>query len=298
MKKELETKDQTENRESIWLTITGLIIFLSCVALAWIAYAAIIYHSHENWDSRGLSGDMFGGITALFSGLAFAGLIFTLLVQKQELKLQRLQLDQHREELSLLVDEQRGSKEFLGQQKEQLERQADYLLGQSFDNKLFAVFDLISSRLKSTTFISYEAKIMNGPKERTNIQGYEALLQLSERIFDKLEILEPHTESDEWGHIGLEIADLFDEFPVSVFAIAELVAYAGNMISQNPHLKLDDQQRYHSLLAAIVGREFSLIMFAISRTKNNIYGISSVVESLEVESKFPKLSLSSFKPSQ
>lgn len=39
--------------------------------------------------SRGELGDMFGTVNALFSGFAFAALIYTLLLQKEELGLQR-----------------------------------------------------------------------------------------------------------------------------------------------------------------------------------------------------------------
>lgn len=48
---------------------------------------------------RGQYGDMFGAVNALFSGLAFAGLIFALLLQQQELNLQREELRLTREEL-------------------------------------------------------------------------------------------------------------------------------------------------------------------------------------------------------
>lgn len=44
---------------------------------------------------------MFGGITALFSGLAFAGLISTLIMQRQELSLQREELSLTRNEFAM-----------------------------------------------------------------------------------------------------------------------------------------------------------------------------------------------------
>ena len=50
--------------------------------------------------NAGTAGDMFGGLTALFSGLAFAGLITTLFMQRQELSLQRKELGLQRNELA------------------------------------------------------------------------------------------------------------------------------------------------------------------------------------------------------
>jgi len=45
-----------------------------------------------NLDDRGQYGDMFGAVNSLFSGLAFAALIVTLLMQKKELEDNRLEL--------------------------------------------------------------------------------------------------------------------------------------------------------------------------------------------------------------
>ena len=48
---------------------------------------------------RGQFGDLFGSVNALFSGLAFVGLIFAILLQSQELALQRQELQLQREEM-------------------------------------------------------------------------------------------------------------------------------------------------------------------------------------------------------
>lgn len=66
---------------------------------------------------RGTIGDMFGAVNSLFSGLAFAGLIYTIFLQKNELGLQRKELTFTREEI-------RGQKETLQAQNKQLTHQA------------------------------------------------------------------------------------------------------------------------------------------------------------------------------
>ncbi|WP_332617184.1 putative phage abortive infection protein [Novilysobacter erysipheiresistens] len=48
---------------------------------------------------RALFGDKFGAINSLFSGLAFAGIIFTVLLQKRELALQREEVARNRDQL-------------------------------------------------------------------------------------------------------------------------------------------------------------------------------------------------------
>jgi len=52
-------------------------------------------------NSRGTFGDMFGSINALFSGLALAGVIFTILLQSKELSLQRGELKETRKEFTI-----------------------------------------------------------------------------------------------------------------------------------------------------------------------------------------------------
>lgn len=64
------------------------VFFLICAAIfaIWIAWAFIVRAMIPNsWPNRGLSGDMFGGINALFTGLAFAGLLYTIILQKLNL---------------------------------------------------------------------------------------------------------------------------------------------------------------------------------------------------------------------
>lgn len=49
-------------------------------------------------EDRGTFGDMFGGVNALFSGLALVGIIITILLQREDLKSQREELKLTREE--------------------------------------------------------------------------------------------------------------------------------------------------------------------------------------------------------
>lgn len=58
------------------------------VFVVWASSALIML----NLDNRGEYGDMFGAVNSLFSGLAFAAFIVTLLMQKQELEDNRLEL--------------------------------------------------------------------------------------------------------------------------------------------------------------------------------------------------------------
>lgn len=71
------------------------------VFLAWLATLLVVTNVLPGWQERGQFGDLFGSVNALFSGLAFAGLIAAILLQHEELKLQREELKLQREEMAL-----------------------------------------------------------------------------------------------------------------------------------------------------------------------------------------------------
>lgn len=77
-----------------------LLYLLLVVFLIWVMFDVILYYSIKDWNILSLFGDMFGAINSLFTGLAFAGLIYTIILQKKELRLQRLELIETRKELA------------------------------------------------------------------------------------------------------------------------------------------------------------------------------------------------------
>jgi hypothetical protein len=66
--------------------------FFCAVILRWWPFTGM------SWQNRGEMGDSFNVLSALFNGLAFAGLIITIFIQSRELRLQRHQLSLQRTE--------------------------------------------------------------------------------------------------------------------------------------------------------------------------------------------------------
>ena len=98
------------------------------VIILWAVYLSIIWIS--NWpleEKKGEFGDTFGALNALFAGLAFAGVIYAILLQQRELKLQREELELQRKELEDTRAEIKGQKETL--QKQNFESSFFQLLG-------------------------------------------------------------------------------------------------------------------------------------------------------------------------
>jgi hypothetical protein len=69
------------------------------VFLLWLVTPLVLWLMFDEISERGQAGDLFGSINALFSGLAFAGVIIAILLQRAELALQRTELALTRQEL-------------------------------------------------------------------------------------------------------------------------------------------------------------------------------------------------------
>jgi hypothetical protein len=87
---------------------------LGVIAL-WALTPAISFYFLGKMDERGQFGDLFGSINALFSGLAFAGVVFAILLQRQELALQRQELSETRQEMKRTADAQDAAQRALNQ---------------------------------------------------------------------------------------------------------------------------------------------------------------------------------------
>src|SRR5690349_19771514 len=103
---------------AIMLTIAVIVI--------WAISGYLIFHYAG--PERGIFGDMFGAVNALFSGLAFVGFLYTILLQRADLKLQKHEHDLSRVEMAA--------------QREQLVLQNDTLRVQSFESTFFQLLRL------------------------------------------------------------------------------------------------------------------------------------------------------------
>lgn len=78
-----------------------LFICAGCVICAvWLASFVLIYLFIDDWDVRGQFGDLFGSVNALFSGLAFAGLVITIIQQRHDLQLQGQAINQSKKDIN------------------------------------------------------------------------------------------------------------------------------------------------------------------------------------------------------
>lgn len=131
---------KTAPKKSEWIlpiTIFSLILFI------WIATGLVLF----DVEDRGTLGDMFGTTNALFSGLAFGGVIYAILLQRRDLNLQSMILENQNKEIKLNREELKG-------QKEQLALQNVTLRRQNFEATFFKLLSLhneITSNIKIVT---------------------------------------------------------------------------------------------------------------------------------------------------
>lgn len=117
--------------------LTGPVLLALLVVVVWAVSGVLIYIYAG--EGRGLFGDMFGAINALFSGLAFAGVLYAILLQRTDLKLQRHEFELSRAEMAA--------------QREQLVLQNATLRLQSFENTFFQLLRLHNDIVNSIDLV-------------------------------------------------------------------------------------------------------------------------------------------------
>ncbi|MEY8748605.1 hypothetical protein AB9M62_57130 [Bacillales bacterium AN1005] len=160
----------------------GLVIAVIVVLVSWLStwiFIPMLYKESANNEvniSAGTFGDMFGGVNALFSGLAFVGLIYTILVQREELQETRRATEMQTEELELQRKAIEMQTEELKMQREETARSADQLEDQknllNLQTAMGIVNDLIQTKNRRAEEMQY---YLNG-NYHTGYQGISIMV--------------------------------------------------------------------------------------------------------------------------
>jgi hypothetical protein len=114
-------KPKGESQQNTDISFRSLLIVSLVVICIQALGGMLIYRGLDDWSARSSFGEMFGAFDALFSGLAFAGVIYTILLQRRELELQRREIEMTRQELEESLQSQQQSQRMLAAQTEALE---------------------------------------------------------------------------------------------------------------------------------------------------------------------------------
>jgi len=131
----MKTKNTQCNEDGDNGIIAASVIVTIAIIGLWTLTYILLKDLEEG--ARGTFGDMFGSVNALFSGLAFAGIILTILLQRKELKLQREELRSTRAEF---------------------ETQNETLKLQRFENTFFSILNLHHQIVSAIDYRYYVSK--------------------------------------------------------------------------------------------------------------------------------------------
>lgn len=170
------------------------------IVFLWSLSGSLIYNIFGQAEG-GTFGDMFGAINALFSGLAFLGIIIAIMLQKRELSLQRQELE--------------DTRRVMEGQRHQLQAQNETLRRQQFENTFFQLLrlhnDLVSAIDISEYFSVQETNNITRIEERVIKRGrdcfkifYEDLQTFYREVKDK------NSDVHEMEHINSAYLRMFE----------------------------------------------------------------------------------------
>ena len=204
----------------------GIFIYILIIWL--IFFVAVIVFSYADYKlmtlaNFGMFGDSFNVITSLFTGLAFAGVIVSVILQTKE-------LEATREELS-------GQKEQLGLQQQEMKEQ-------NFDNKFFQMlnmFEQISKNNKNNSWYSFKL-IFFKIEELNDLQAGESLEILGNPALDQT------------------FNQLFSRLNHKCTSLKSYCIYLYQILKYIDESSIDNKKRYTNILRAQISTNELIIL--------------------------------------
>lgn len=224
----------------VWVMLGGVVfLFL-------LNFSMIFFVSDK--EIRGTFGDQFGAVNALFSGLAFAGLIYTIILQRRDLELQRNDLRLQREELVL-------NRQEMEEQTAEFEKQNETLRIQRFENTFFNMLSQFQEVVNSLS-INYRKH-----REYIDVNGRELFRMTFEEMPVTVEIPKGDISRQRFtgmqdaiksvkleGYCKSDVPSYFDHYFRLLYRILKFVRDTPLITS------FDDEYEYTSMLRAMLSR--------------------------------------------
>jgi hypothetical protein len=147
-------------RGEFWIPIVAFVIVLTL----WILNAVILV----GVEGHGQYGDMFGAVNALFSGLAFAGVVYAIILQRAELAIAR--------------DDLNKTKRIMDDQQNSIAAQNSHTEKKSFEDTFFQMIGLFDRVVSQIDLRDSQAQAYVTAQGRDTFSIFVTRL---ERIFDK-----------------------------------------------------------------------------------------------------------------
>ena len=212
-----------------------LVAMAAAVVVIWATSGIVVHYFFPTWADSGTFGDTFGAINALFSGLAFAGLIYTVLLQRNELALQR-------QELYLTRQEMRG-------QRDQMEAQAATLKLEQFESTFFQLLKVHGDIVNAIDLV-----IRGGGGVIHGRDCFRVFCKRFELQFDRPRRL--HAELD---HIRASYAEFYEAHEAEVGHYFRHLYHIVKFVDQSD---VADKRRYTSFVRAqLSSNEIELLFY-------------------------------------
>ena len=224
----------------VWLMFGGVIL------LFLLNFSMVFFISDK--DIRGTFGDQFCAVNALFSGLAFTGLIYTIILQRRDLTLQRRDLKLQRQELALTRKE-------MEEQTAEFEKQNETLKIQRFENTFFNMLSQFQEVVNTLT-IKYkkagdEIEVTGREVFRTTFERMPVIVDIPsgekdfQRIAGMMNVIKKENMD---GYCKSDVPTCFDHYFRLLYRILKFVRDTPLVT------KFDDEYEYTSMLRAILSR--------------------------------------------
>lgn len=247
--------DPTEDDKTTsiwWLVGTALLVI---AAWGWSGY--LIYTGFDEPGDRGTFGDMFGAVNALFSGLAFSVLIYTMILQRIELKLQR--------------EELRSTRAELAGQKEQMEIQNGTMRRQRFEQTFFNLLNLHLSIINAV-------ELEDAGIDQIRVTGRTSfpylvanLRSIASRAPGSLSSAEDCFEAVSWiaNHLN-SVANILDQYTSVVGQIARFID-ASDLTSKEKHA-------YAAVFQSTLSNDEKILLFYIGLSPSGQQRLKPYIE--------------------
>lgn len=241
-----------------WFCIIAVVVLLLFVGYGFLMF---------NCDERGTFGDMFGAVSALFSGLAFAGVIITMLQQSETLKLQRQDLNKQIEAINL-------QKQEMAQTNKELQEQNKTILLQRFENTFFGML-----RQQQEILLSIEHTETSKSIGRQTTTGREAMIN----DYNTLEVL---MEGDffyrqnptlEFGTV-LDNSQMWSNFSLHLEPYFRYVCQIMKFVDDSQFLTDAEKYNYSSIFRSQLSSHELLLLFYFGITNEGKKEFKAFVE--------------------
>jgi hypothetical protein len=202
-----------------------------------VLYLNYLYAVNLGKDYQGIFGDMFGASNALFTGLSFTGLIITILLQRQEIK----------------------------DTKNEVQKQAGIISLQQFENTLFTLISCHHQIIGDLRSDSYALK--NGKKIYTYFEGRKVFESLVGIIFNNIEN-EADTFNIKFAKLYEGLGNKYLHYVRNLFQIIKIIDEYRFNYDENINTK--EKNKYIGIIwQQLSDHEITLIFYNCAYEKEN-----------------------------